>query len=126
MVEQGLFDWDFKATSHTRFELMIQMLAHNRLLVRLLGEAKKKLKKKKGMKVDDTGLDKINRFDIPPQYLRLVATTLSKTARKIEKEVKKDGIEVLKARPAKAWFQRVKGEHWVVTVVYEGDYVDKR
>lgn len=112
--------------SHSRFELTIQMLAHNRLLVRLLGEAKRKLERKEGVVVDDSSLDRVARFDLPRKYLRLVATVLSKTARKIEKEVKRDGLEVIKARPVRAWFERVQGEAWVVTVVYEGDYVDKR
>lgn len=116
-------DYYFKAVNPTDYELTLTMLAKSSMLNLIFAKSKKQLEKK-GVKFHGDPKN-IEEFDIPPEYLGLARTALRKNLRNVEKQLKKDKIEIITINGAGGKFKRV-GNDWEINIMYVGQYADKR
>ena len=118
-------DWDFKALNPSDFEAEITMHSDNRLLLMVFEKSKQKLQKK-NINVSDKQLQAVKKFDIDSRYLNLVKTFIRPVISKMHKTIKADGLEILSHRVDNGYFIRDENNNWIIKLIVEGQYADKR
>jgi hypothetical protein len=124
MGKKPTLDWHFKAINPADYEIHIRTVVAGNILLIIFNKAKQKLARTKGKTINGNP-DTINSFKIPPEYHNLIKTRLRKVVVDAQRELKHDKIEILSYHVKTAVFLR-EDKDWVISVVMEGQYVDKR
>lgn len=117
-------DYDFQALTPSSFRCVLSFPVHHRVINTVFQMARAQLLKKHNIGVSGD-IDSVSEIPIPPQYLNLMRTAASQLFKKVKAEVKKDRIFVLRDDVTAARFKRMDQDIWVVSLVVEGDYVEK-
>lgn len=100
------FDYHFKATNASDFELTFIFTAKSKVLTSIFNNVKETLAKNEKLKgVKDADPNTIQRFEIPKQFYGRVLTAILKPVHTIEREVKADGIKVLRYAVESCYFE---------------------
>lgn len=120
--EREVFDYDFIATSHSDYDMQVECNIKNRTFSYLYEKSVAVLKKKQNITVKGNP-DDIKEFDIIPQYYNMLLTAYNTIIRKIEKQLKEDGIHLKQIYVKKATFKKEK--NWRVKTIFTGLYIKK-
>lgn len=123
-MAQNNIEYDFDAVNPTDYRLELKQKIESRLMNFLYQKSKKALMRTG--KVVNGNPDKVEQFELPQHFLKLLKTMLNKPIRDIEKQLKQDKIELLTLNIEKSYFKRDKSRDWINFVILKGNYVDKR
>lgn len=125
LFKSQIVPYHFKAINPTDYELTFILKVDTRILNYVFIKSQKKLSEK-NINVGDN-INKINSFVVPPEYLKLVKTSMHKTIYKIEQEIKKDNIFILSCNPINGIFKKnTLYNYWEININFGGTYADKR
>jgi len=115
-------DYDFKCMDHVEYETELLMVSKSRIFNYIFSKSKKRLSRK-GINFSGS-LKDIQEIEIPQSYFKLIGTTINKTLKKIEKEVKEDGDIIVKSwRVDSCKFMKQKEGDWKIKIIVKGDYI---
>lgn len=117
--------YKFRLVTPYEFELVFTMSAKHRVMNMLFVKAKEKLARSKGISVNKSSMEGVSSFPIAPNFYKLVGTFLGKNVKHASREVKADGIEIVKWEVTNGHFERV-GDDWNIVITINGDCIDKR
>lgn len=114
-----VIDYEFKAVSTCDFILHLEMTASHKLLKNVLDKAKKKVASR--LDIKEIHEKEIDYIKIPEQYHRLLLTFLKRQLNKVYKEVKDDGITIIRDEMSQAYFEKLE-RFWNITIIIKGLY----
>jgi len=117
-------DYTFKALNPIKYKIDLCLYIGNRYL-KLIFEKSKEALLKKNIDLKNADISNINQFEIPHRYIYAVKTSITPIMAKIEKNIKKNNIEILKWEIEKGNFKKEKNE-WTINIEVKGSYMDKR
>jgi hypothetical protein len=118
-----VFNYHFKTLNPSDFELIIIFTAKSKVLKSVFNQVKKVLVRKdtKFTKLHTSNSDVLQRFEIPEQFNGRILTAILKQVKEIEKEVKKDGIKILRYQVDKCFFEN-KDDTTTINIKLGGIY----
>jgi len=122
--KQEKWEYVIRGLNPSDFELELVFFAKNELLLKIFQKTKQRLSKMgKGTVKGDPDL--IERFDVEPQYLKLLKTFILKPYKITRDEVESiDKMKLLNYDVVKAWFEKNKELNvWAIFIVVRGQYV---
>lgn len=123
---KDIYDYHFKVINLSDYELDFIFTAKSRVLKSVFNQVKKTLVRKdtKFTKLYCTDSETVAKFKVPKQFNGRVHTAILRPIRQIEKEVRKDGIEILKSKVDECLFINDK-EITKIHIKVGGIYVKK-
>lgn len=115
------FDWEFKALNPVDYEANIVLIAKNKLFKTIFNNTKKLIRLKTGEKVNGE-IEKIEEFDIPLKFHKLLLNITKNQLATIQKEISADRVKMISNNVYRAFFKNM-GDHWVITIIYRGEYI---
>lgn len=115
--------YEFEALNPIDYRIEIKQPIESRMLNFLFQQSRIALRKR-GIILNKTPED-INEFDLPDKFLNLLRTLISKTLKDIERQVKRDNIELITLVITRSYFIKQNND-WLNTIVVNGTYADKR
>lgn len=113
---KGKFSYHVKQVSPVDFELRLGYKVSNRLFKQVFEGCKRKIAKGKGR----AGMARVERFDIPDKYFKLLATGVSGNVKQLMKdEFERDGFKIVEWKVVGGFYEKKEGV-WQVTVCVGG------
>jgi len=122
---QKKIDWNFKCINPCDYEMQLDMIAENKLILIIFNKARISLAKKKSISVHGNP-DNITSFNVEPKFYSAIKTILSPVIRDVQGAVNLNGIFILNSFVKNAKFKREADEDWLISINLTGQYVDKR
>lgn len=127
-VDADKIDYNFKITGFDTFKVGLKMAAPHHLMNTVFSQGVINLTRL-GVVSDRKDINDINGlvdgFVVPKRFYPNVILAVRKILKKLYKKVAGDGIVVLRDAVTGCTFDR-DGDFWLVNIVVEGFYVDKR
>ncbi len=117
--------YKLKVTTPIEYELEITLPCENKLFLKVFNKAKLAYLRKKGKKVGGDS-EKINEFDIPREFLKLIKISLKRPFNCVAKIANHNEVILLDYEVIGAKFRRNDKNDWDICIKMEGKYVDKR
>lgn len=124
--EEELFDYDIKCTTPKDYELNLILRSNTRIMDYVFKKAKKRLKAKQNIDLQDKKPEDITAFEVPDQYYNIIRVSIKSVFNKAHNIFKKDGIILLNYRIEKVKFVLNKKTNlWEVSIDLSGIYSKK-
>lgn len=106
----------------TNYQLILTFHADMNLLNKIWEVRNNQLLKDKSLDASSHNLDEVKEFSVIKEFLPYLKTLSKSSYKKVEKEVKKDGIILLSTNLDKAIYKLNEDKGWDITLTFTGLY----
>lgn len=129
--KEDKIEWNFKALNPHDYEIWLKCEIQSKLFEMAFSNIRKEMEKKQKEVIDTKIMNQIEGFDIPEEHLLrygfLFKTNTRKQFAYLRMDLLKDGIQILNNEIKRMRFEKIKESgNWIVTLYFEGRYLDKR
>ena len=123
------WDYNFKAVNISDFELKLKYKAKSKVLKSVFRQTAKTLSRlnTKFAKLAVSDPDKITKFEVPEEFLNRVKTAINKNLSSVYKEVRQDGIIVVRDTVKSCVFSEDSNDNNILNIIVKvgGQYAQE-